>query len=55
MPLLKKAPQPRIVNVASMAGHLRQLAPQRQQQFADGNLTIEKLELLVNEFEKDTA
>lgn len=53
LPLLRKAPSARIVNIASMAGVLRQLAPERQRQFSDPGLTLPTLRSLVGEFEAD--
>ena len=53
LPLLKNGQDPRIVNVASMSGRLSQLAPPRQEQFTDPELTMEELNALVNEYESD--
>jgi NAD(P)-dependent dehydrogenase (short-subunit alcohol dehydrogenase family) len=57
LPLLldSNAADPRIVNVASMAGKLRQLQPARQREFASPSLTIDALDSLVAEFEADVA
>ena len=57
LPLLldSSAVDPRIVNVASMAGRLRQLNPARQQAFASSSLTMGALDALVAEFETDVA
>jgi carbonyl reductase 1 len=53
MPLLRKGSDPRLVNIASMAGRLGQVSAGRQQQFADENLTIPQLNKLMDEFEED--
>lgn len=56
MPLLLASDaDPRIVNVASMAGHLRQLSPERQKAFASKSLDMPKLDQLVGAFESDVA
>lgn len=57
LPLLldSNAADPRIVNVASMAGKKRQLQPARQREFASPSLTIDALDSLVAEFEADVA
>lgn len=51
LPLLRKATNPRIVNVASSAGHLR-IIPSKQirDQFTSPDLTIDKLSALMEEF-----
>lgn len=53
LPLLKKGSDPRLVNVASMSGHLSQLSPQLQEQFSSSTLTMCALNSLVDKFEKD--
>jgi carbonyl reductase 1 len=53
LPLVRKGVDPRIVNVASMAGRLSQLSPSLQAQFSDVHLTKEELNRLVDEFEHD--
>ena len=53
LPLLAKQPHARIVNVASMAGKLRQLSPSLQRQFASPTLTMDQLHTLVESFEAD--
>lgn len=57
LPLLldSNAVDPRIVNVASMAGKLKQLSPARQRSFTSPSLTIGELDGLVGEFEADVA
>ena len=51
LPLLKLSNSPRVVNVASMAGHLKILkSPELVASFTDPNLTLEQLEGLMNEF-----
>jgi NAD(P)-dependent dehydrogenase (short-subunit alcohol dehydrogenase family) len=53
LPLVKKGEDPRIVNVASMAGRLNQLSPDMQKKFTSPNLTMPLLNGLVDQFEKD--
>ncbi|KAG8470821.1 hypothetical protein KFE25_009242 [Diacronema lutheri] len=53
LPLLRKADNPRIVSVASMAGKLKQLSPELQHAFASESLTLPKLNELVAQFEAD--
>ena len=53
LPLLRKGTDARIVNVASMAGRLRQVSPQLQARFTDPQLTIPELNQLMNTFEQD--
>jgi carbonyl reductase 1 len=57
MPLLRQAAKEsgdaRIVNVASGAGYLGQVSPQLQQQFTSPNLTMSKLQTLMDQFEQD--
>lgn len=53
LPLLRKGYDARIVNVASMSGYLSQIKPHMQTQFTDPNLTIDKLQALVDKFEQD--
>ncbi|MGK3739615.1 MAG: carbonyl reductase 1 [Bacillariaceae sp.] len=53
IPLLKKGTDPRLVNVASMAGRLTQLSSELQTKYTDEQLTIEQLNSLMKSFEKD--
>jgi len=54
LPLVRKGEDARIVNVASMSGHLSQLrSKELQESFSDPNLTKENLKSLVNQFEMD--
>ena len=53
LPLIKKGKDPRIVNVASMAGRLGQVSPELQSKFSSKDLTMPELHNLVNQFEKD--
>ena len=53
LPLLKKGTDPRLVNVASMAGRLGQVSPALQKQFSSPSLTIPELNRLVDKFERD--
>lgn len=53
LPLVRKGSNPRIVNVASMAGRLRQVSPELQKKFTDDSLTIEELGTLMNQFKSD--
>ena len=53
IPLLKKGEDPRLVNVASMAGKLKQLSSELQAKYTDEQLTIEQLNSLMKSFEKD--
>jgi len=55
LPMLTLSPNGRIVNVASMAGKLKQLSPALQREFASPSLTIEGLLGLVEQFERDVA
>ena len=55
LPLLRKGKDPRLVNVASMLGRLRQVSPELQAKFSDPKLTMEQLQKLLNKFEKDVA
>jgi len=51
LPLLKQSPHPRIVNIASQAGHLRILPTQRRKDFfTSDDLTIEDLCKSMREF-----
>lgn len=52
LPLLKKGTNPRIVNVASMAGRLSQVSSILQAKFASPSLTMTDLHHLINDFEK---
>jgi len=53
LPLIKKGQDPRIVNVASMAGRLSQVSPELQQKFSSKQLTMPELHKLVDQFEQD--
>ena len=54
LPLIRKGNDSRIVNVASMAGRLKQIKSDNlRNQFIDPNLTMEKLMTLVDQFEND--
>lgn len=53
LPLLRKGDDPRLVNVASMSGRLRQVSPDLQEKFSDPNLTMEQLQELIKKFERD--
>jgi carbonyl reductase 1 len=57
LPLLRNAAKQtgdaRVVNVASMAGHLSQVSPNLQRQFSSPSLTMPQLHQLVNQFEAD--
>jgi carbonyl reductase 1 len=54
LPLLRKSQSPRIVNVASMAGHLRILpTTERKATFSSDTLQTEELESLIREFVTD--
>lgn len=57
LPLLRKAGKKtgdaRIVNVASMAGHLSQVSRNLQKQFSSPSLTMPQLHQLVDQFEAD--
>ena len=55
LPLLKKGQDPRLVNVASMSGRLRQLSPALQAQFASPDLDMPQLHSLVKDFETSVA
>lgn len=55
LPLLRKGRSPRLVNVASMAGKLAQVAPPLQERFASPELTREELNGMVSKFEADVA
>ena len=55
LPLLRRGEDPRIVNVASMAGRLSQLSPALQAQFSSPELTTARLTKLVEDFEADVA
>lgn len=55
IPLIEKGQDPRIVNVASMAGRLSQVSPPLQQQFASPTLTMNELNALVSRFKTDVA
>ncbi len=51
IPLLLRGTDPRIVNVASMAGRLSQVSTSLQAKFNSVDLTMNELRTLVNEFE----
>jgi carbonyl reductase 1 len=51
LPLLRKGSDPRVVNVASMAGRLSQVSSDLQTRFASPALTMNELHELVNDFE----
>lgn len=54
LPLLRASPSPRIVNVASMAGHLRILPTgDRREEFSSPSLTLESLVALMRSFVAD--
>ena len=53
--LLESSEDPRIVNVASMAGKLRQVSAQKQKQFSSPTLDMSGLDALVNQFIDDVA
>lgn len=50
MPLLRKGEDPRLVNVASASGHLKQVSPGLQKRFTEESLTIPELNKLMGEF-----
>ena len=50
LPLLRKGEDPRLVNVASKAGYLKQISPALQSKFTDESLTIPELNKLMQEF-----
>jgi len=54
-PLLRASADARVVNVASMAGHLSRLSPALQAKFASPSLTMSELQRLVATFERDVA
>lgn len=54
LPLLRKGTDPRIVNIASMSGHLSQLQSQQlREKFTSSELTMPQLHELVDKFESD--
>lgn len=54
LPLLRKGTDPRIVNVASMSGHLSQITSQDlKDKFTSQDLTFPQLQQLVDKFERD--
>ena len=55
LPLLRQGTDPRIVNVASMAGRIGQLShnPTLQSKFTDAALTMDELNTLMDSFERD--
>jgi carbonyl reductase 1 len=54
LPLLRRSSSPRLVNVASMSGHLRILkSPQLKEKFTSPDLTIPQLSDLVMKFVSD--
>ncbi|CAJ1946216.1 unnamed protein product [Cylindrotheca closterium] len=50
LPLVRKGSDPRIVNVASMAGRLGQVSSELQKKFSEDSLTIDELNTLMNQF-----
>lgn len=50
LPLLRKGEDARLVNVASMSGHLKQVSPELQKRFTDKSLTISGVDDLMQEF-----
>ena len=51
LPLLEKSTSPRIINIASSAGRLSILpSEERQTNFSSENLTLEELEIFMNDF-----
>ena len=52
LPLLRKGTDPRLINVASMAGRLAQVSPDLQAKFSSPSLTLPVLNDLVNDFER---
>jgi len=50
MPLLEKGTDPRVVNVASMAGRLSQLSPELQKKVSSDDLTMPQLMDIVKDF-----
>jgi NAD(P)-dependent dehydrogenase (short-subunit alcohol dehydrogenase family) len=53
LPLLRQGTDPRIINVVSEQGHLKQLSKERQKQFTADDLTMEELFDLMEEYEND--
>ena len=53
LPLLRKGTDPRLINVASMAGRLSQVSPALQAKFSSKTLTMAELNALMNQFEED--
>jgi len=53
LPLLRKGTDARVVNVASMAGRLRQVSPELQAKFSSPELTIAELNGLMKGFADD--
>eukprot|EP00980_Cylindrotheca_fusiformis_P007391 scaffold1525_cov142-Cylindrotheca_fusiformis.AAC.191 len=53
IPLLRKGNDPRLVNVASMAGRLSQVSNDLKKKFTDEKLTIKELDTLMNKFKTD--
>lgn len=51
LPLLRRGTDPRLVNVASMAGRLSQVSPELQARFSSPSLTLPELNDLVDDFE----
>lgn len=54
LPLIKKGTNPRIVNVASMAGRLSQVSPKLQQRLSSNTLTFPELHEIIDTFEAAT-
>lgn len=55
LPLVRKGNDPRVVNVASMAGRLGQVSPELQKQFSSSDLTMSGLNKLVDDFAVSVA
>lgn len=53
LPLVRKGSDPRIINVVSEQGHLKQLSKERQEQFTADDLTMEQLFDYMDEYERD--
>jgi NAD(P)-dependent dehydrogenase (short-subunit alcohol dehydrogenase family) len=53
LPLLRKGSDPRIINVVSEEGRLKQLSKERQEQFTADDLTLDQLFDYMKEYEKD--
>lgn len=53
LPILRKGNDPRLVNVASMAGRLSQVSQELQEKVTDESLTIEQLNAFITKFHDD--